>query len=299
MELKRNENWISVDRFGKWARLGNQMFQYAYLKTISAEYGYDIKLEANSSAYGHTKPQLFDAFDIPEKYISHSQLSNFIVIQEPSMLYDDTIRTQKIPNIHGNILFDGYFQSEKYFKKYEDVIRKEFIFKKNIIESGNRFMDNLKQSLQPNTEIVALHVRRTDAIYSDSPYFPTTEIYRNNAINYFRSKLKNFHILIFSDDKEWCKNNISYDGIQTTIVNGLNDLEEMYVMSICNHIVIGASTYSWWAAWLCAYNNKIIIAPDKWFSDKIYLNQPLSKQEKDIVPENWIKMSCNFIADIF
>ena len=108
------------------------------------------------------------------------------------------------------------------------------------------------------------------------------------------NNVKNFHILIFSDDKQWCRDNLNYTSdfdVSQTIVDGLSDLEELYVMSLCNHFIIGSSSYSWWAAWLCENKDKIIITPDKWFSNKLHYEKQLCDQEKDLLPDCWIRLS--------
>jgi hypothetical protein len=52
-------------------------------------------------------------------------------------------------------------------------------------------------------------------------------------------------------------------------------------MSLADHQIIANSTFSWWAAWLNRSQDKIVIAPDKWFSD--------NKNSQIIIPPGWLK----------
>ena len=286
---KVNQKVISMKDFGIWARLGNQMFQYAYLRTLSIEKGFKIKLPINRSGHGYKNPHFFDAFDLPFLDISNTPFNNFHTIYESCLLFDEKLTSEYISEKE-NILFDGYFQCEKYFKKYEDIIRSDFTFKENIRINGNIFMENIKKTVG-SVKLVALHVRRGDITDSTAHTILITDTFRNNAINFLSEKIGSYHILIFSDDKKWCSEHLNYKGITQTIVDGLSDIEEMYVMSLCDHFIVGSSTYSWWSAWLSCNKDKIIIAPDKLFKNTIIRGKPLCEQEKDLIPSEWIRLN--------
>jgi hypothetical protein len=293
--ISYNPSSISIENFGTWARLGNQMFQYAYLRAISIEKGFKINLPINISPFGYKSSQFFDCFDMP--HVNRSHLNTpYVTITENSILYDENFYSK---NLTGNIMFDGYFQAEKYFKKYQDIIRNDFTFKENIRTVGDSFMkqfDNTKT-------LVALHVRRGDNLGPGTPTILVNETFRVNAINHLHNNnVKNFHILIFSDDKQWCRDNLNYtnnscpkNAVSQSIVDGLSDLEELYVMSLCDHFIIGSSSYSWWAAWLSKSKDKIIITPDKWFISRLDCKKPLCEQEKDLIPTSWIRLSSDVL----
>ena len=54
----------------------------------------------------------------------------------------------------------------------------------------------------------------------------------------------------------------------------------MQLMSMCKHNIIANSTFSWWGAWLNRNQNKLVIAPEKWFAGWKY-------DTKDLIPESW------------
>ncbi len=84
-------------------------------------------------------------------------------------------------------------------------------------------------------------------------------------------------IFVFSDDLEWCKSNFHFDGSEEYIshsYNGYKDGNYLLLMSACKYFIISNSTYSWWAAWLGNYQNKIVIAPKLWFNDPVGIVLP-------------------------
>ncbi|EPO2592080.1 alpha-1,2-fucosyltransferase, partial [Escherichia albertii] len=87
---------------------------------------------------------------------------------------------------------------------------------------------------------------------------------------------------IFSDDIEWCKDNIFLDNKTYFVQGDTYHVElDMLLMSKCKHNIISNSSFSWWAAWLNENRNKIVIAPSKWFKKDI---------KHDIIPESWVKL---------
>ncbi|MFK2265013.1 alpha-1,2-fucosyltransferase [Bacteroides fragilis] len=52
-------------------------------------------------------------------------------------------------------------------------------------------------------------------------------------------------------------------------------MQDMYLMSLCNHHIISNSSFYWWGAYLASTNNHIVIAPS------VFLN-------KDCTPIDWV-----------
>jgi len=98
-------------------------------------------------------------------------------------------------------------------------------------------------------------------------------------MNIILTKLK---FIIFSDDPEWSKN---YMKTQFSKLNQIFPIEkdyiELYLMSCCNHQIISNSTFSWWAAYLNTFNEKIVCAPRNWFG-------PQGVKKHDLYIDDWI-----------
>ena len=89
--------------------------------------------------------------------------------------------------------------------------------------------------------------------------------------------------VIFSDDINWCKNNL--DMPDAFYSDGNDQFVDMCLMSNCDSHIIANSSFSWWGAWLgCGIKQKTVVAPQKWFGPKLE-----DKNTNDIYCEGWFK----------
>jgi len=264
---------ITHKSIGYNGRLGNQMFQYAALKALSLKTGYKMVIPNNleikqDGVFDYTNNQWIKyRLDILDCFKLNCKVKNILT----KYIYNESLFefNDDIFNIHDSTSIEGYFQSYKYFKDYEEVIRKEFIFKDKII-------NKCKSIINKYSNPVSIHIRRGDYINHPS-YWVVTPEYINEALQYFTDKEYTF--LIFSDDIEWCKQ-IFPDEVM--FMEGNNQFEDLCLMSLCDHNIIANSSYSWWGAWLNNNKNKKVIAPKNWFTDAKSLN--------DLYLNNWIKI---------
>jgi len=258
---------ITHQSIGYSGRLGNQMFQYATLKTISFKKGYEFFLP------NHLSMKQEGAFDFTNnKWISFKLdllegfeidcpiLDNTLPLQhqEKDFLFDP-----EVFNIEDNVSIEGYFQSYKYFNELEEI----FSFKKEILDKCTSII-----SLYNNP--ISIHIRRGDYVNHPGFWVVTLE-YIQEALNQFTDDEYTF--LIFSDDIEWCKH-VFPEGVIFMEQN--SQFEDLCLMSLCNHNIISNSTFSWWGAYLNKNPNKKIVAPSNWFIP--------SKSLIDLYPKNWI-----------
>lgn len=174
-------------------------------------------------------------------------------------------------------VFDGYFQSSKNFFGYNDEIRKIFSPTETFIQEMYEKHPELNQE---NT--LSIHIRKGD--YLDNP-----DIHPSVSEKYIERALKEIgeysHVFIFSDDKEWVKENLKFENV--TYVDDV-DYREMWLMSLCKNHIMANSTFSWWGTFLNPNLNKKIVAPSIWFGPRGPRNY------KDIYEPNWIVLEVNY-----
>lgn len=275
--------------------LGNQMFQYAYACSLSNR-GYDVKLSiADYASYTLHDGFVLDKYNIsleiatPEQTqkFKPSKLSKklsflpfFNILQEKTLLFDMNNLSPK-----DGCFVEGYFQCEKYFVEYRDLILHDFVFNHPFAEYTQRIEESIKETLTS----ISLHIRRGDYINNDttnSIHGTCSLDYYREAISYFEKKYQGVVFFIFSDDIEWVKSNFNLDNfVYVESTDNRLPHEDMYLMTLCDHNITANSSFSWWGAWLNTNQEKEVIAPKYWFKDV-----KKNLEAKNIVPDNWIRL---------
>jgi hypothetical protein len=269
--------------------LGNQMFQYAVARNLSLKHNVELKIDlsflnnrnmGSNFVYRDYDLNLFNIkpdFEIDfSKRIVHSNQPHF----HYSKSYIDSISNLLLEG--NSVLLDGYWQSPFFFSEFEEEIRKDFEFINKVENETGEIKEML--NLIESTNSVMLNVRRTD--YLNTSFHGVMGMdYLNKAKDIIEQKVENPHYFIFSDDVNWCKENINFENM--TLVDHRYKGEKfgyyLQLMSKCKHFIIPNSTFAWWAAWLNTNDSKVVIAPKQWFTDsKINTN--------DIIPSDWIRI---------
>ena len=194
---------------------------------------------------------------------------------------------KEIFELPDNTYVQGYFLSFKYFNDIRSILIKEL---KPNIELSNYCMNMLKLINGENS--VFLHVRRGD--YLDPGNIENTvEIsslnYYRNSINYILTQVREPQFFVFSDDIDWAEENINIkNAIYIKNNSEHRTVEDFWLMRCCRHGVLsGASTFSWWAAYLDNRPGKIVVHPDT-LPDSIRVNK-----FEDYFPDSWMPVKCN------
>jgi hypothetical protein len=269
---------LTFNRIGHYGRLGNQMFQYASLLGIAKNRGFDYGIRyANKDEFAYANPlvgkeklDLVDAFgDLSAK--DSTDVTPDYALQEEKHEFDTRIYN----DVPDKCDLTGYFQTEKYFASFKDEVKKDFTFKEEIVDDCKRILSEI----DTDRPLVSVHIRRGD-------YTQLQDFHPLCPVEYYLDSLNivgNDHYpVVFSDDIEWCKNNLKLD--EAYYCDGNDQFVDMCLMSMCDSNIIANSSFSWWGAWLNRNENKTVVAPSQWFGSKL-----ADKNTDDMYCEGWVK----------
>jgi hypothetical protein len=257
--------------------LGNMLFQIAATISLSIDKKIDYCFTNlfDHISYLNNEKNYNPNLDYANEYLKIFKNLNTCKILGYPELITYPFHYTKINSNSNDFIIDGFFQSEKYFKHNKEKILELLDF---------TFIDekllNIKYPFINNNNTTSIHVRRGD--YVNYPNHHPTQ-----TIDYYKESIQLLEeitdiFVIFSDDIEWCKNNIHTD--KNVYIENEKDYIELYLMSLCNNNITSNSSFSWWGAWINKNKNKKVIGPKIWFGDSINHNT------SDILPEDWIKI---------
>jgi hypothetical protein len=285
---------VSFKGLGNEGRLGNQMFQYAFIRGLAANRGFDWIIPGPDADrldnYG-----LFDAFELANCDLNKNTGEPFYkTVEYRDMHFNEEI----FNNCEDDTNFSGNFQTERYFESISSSIREDFAFKKAYSEPCQEFID----SLGGKDNCIFLHVRRgspnlTGRRGEKWSYQMVQEYHPLCKVDYYLQALKEFpedkNVIVVSDLIDWCKKqewlqgdrfHFSDSSYETFGDGAAVPYIDLCLMSLCGGAIIANSSLSWWGAWLQGDVGKVVV-PDPWFGPA-YAHYNM----KDMIPERWIKI---------
>ncbi|WP_044268905.1 alpha-1,2-fucosyltransferase [Bacteroides timonensis] len=180
-----------------------------------------------------------------------------------------------------NCMLCGTWQSLKYFEHVQSEVKETFTFDEKMLSP---YTKEFLMRIIETSDSVSIHVRRGDYASGNFDGFllccPID--YFKRAVEYMKAHLAHPVFYVFSDDIEYVREYFGEENMVFIDGNRKEDSwQDMFLMSRCHHNIIANSTFSWWGAYLNAYNDKIVIAPKRWW---YYF------EKDDVVPESWLRM---------
>jgi len=270
-------------------RLGNMMFAYASLVGIALKNGRTPVLPVHHF--------LRSLFHIRAAALPH-RLSGVTKLKESRAgAYGGHF--EQFQSDEELLELVGYFQSWKYVVNIEYEIRAEFTFRHHLTAAVDKFIQStIRENYGPNVPrrdviLIGIHVRVHDMMFDanvERGYSVATPNYLSTAMEWYRNRLWHEQLLFIlaTDDREWCRNNFPYSSSgQSPVVHTVAgpDSQDLAILAACNHSIITAGSFGWWAAWL---SNGMTV----YYHDFPKHNSSLADEYvlNDYYPNKWIAM---------
>ncbi|NUU95812.1 hypothetical protein XO10_05895 [Marinitoga sp. 1135] len=277
--------------FFESGKLGNQIFQYTFLKTIQ-------KNNEKIILFGFE--ELFNVFEINDNRIikfsikskwrrrmvykvikpfielfSNVNLINSIQVEYEKVLHNYRRESTKYNMKKGlikkiTLVKTGYFQSEIFFDK--NLLCKLKI-KEDLIKRANQFLKPIEKKYK-----VFVHIRRGDyknlKVYGKSALLPMN--YFHQQIKWFLENKKNVYFIFLSDEPSFIEEEFNY--LDNKIISNNSYEVDFAIMTLCNGAILSPSSFGWWGSYLMK-DRDVVFAPKYWlgFNSKInYHKEPLA-----------------------
>lgn len=266
-------------------RLGNQLFQYAFIKALAERF--------HTSFYLNEKivPLIAaDYFDLEGYNPTQNKLNKFLLKLESGNLIkklnatDIDTYSEAVSNaLTNHTIYSGYFQSELFFKDIAAKIPGYIRIKK---EHSDKFQAQY-QGTFTNNRTIAVHIRRGD--YLNLNDWWATNLGSNNLslpTSYYLNCLeqipeyKNHKIIFVSDDIGFARTEFAHiPNAEFSQSDMITDFQIIMNADVC---ILSNSSFAWWAAYLNPKKNKAIYCPQYWLGFKVHKEYP-----ENIVPAAW------------
>lgn len=248
--------------------LGNRMFQLTAGYIVHSVNNLPLYLNKNHNPHSNINymNNIFKYYPIENTKPSFA--NSYLMVQSERCFSKWDPKTYE-----KKIRMEGYFQYYPPIKQHETVIRELFLKGLEAVQiqiRKNHTFDN----------IGFLHIRRGDYLNNPNLYYIQSIKYYENAVDLITKSNPNCKFYIISNDINWVKSQAFFSNPKFIIFEG-NEIESMALMSLCKSAAICAnSTFSWWGAFLGAYEKRNpVICPKK------FVNMPMCE---NIFPDDWI-----------
>lgn len=259
---------IAYPRLGKVGRLGNQLFQVAFLTSFSEKYGVEYFIPPWPYAEHFSHP-----FSI------HPALEDVrfsLVTREPALGFHEEHFVRFLPEILRDAVSieTGYFQSFKYFSK-QHVLK--------------IFAPRIPPLRRESPDAVAISVRRGNFVHHRC-------YNRIDAATYLEILDRHFpgcEVGVFSDDFAYCR--AHFVGPRFQFFDTGSDVDQLIAMAQFENFILSNSTFSYWGAMLSP-NPRRVFYPRNMFTDpkacRLYNRDYWPADEAYVGYENEINKPC-------
>lgn len=269
---------ISHPDIGQHGRLGNALFQYAAIRSLATLTNTESIIPDNIHArVHHSQPCQLIYFKLKSKRLAIDD-----ILKIPNK-FVETVQVggcdDRFFKLEADTLLYGHYENIRYFEHIQNDIKNELQLIDEVNEIGKYRLNSYLSDRTPDTIIIGIHIRLGDKsyIYKEEFSNPASRIhtYLEGAIKQFEdipNKIficftggsrdsnanTNEDILLckaFLNSKSYFNNNLFFSENNETILDFsmLNQVDHM--------IILGHSTFSWWAGFLSNDPYRKVIVP--------------------------------------
>lgn len=231
--------------------LGNQIFQLAYAISLRSK-GHYVLLDIHYYDLDNKFPRNLNIKPNDFGFRSIKFKNNRLFFALNTFFEEDDTYVDNNFRIFNR--FVGYYQNLDYIKNNLELLRTNLFQKFNESDSIN------------DTEIVALHLRRSDYVQINQVLH---DDYYLKSIEIISKKIPNFKLDIFCDEesKNINPNILKHVNNIYFPIDGENPVDVLQKMSTYKNYIIANSSYSALAAIFSNHKNKTVIYPRPWFRE--------------------------------
>lgn len=226
-------------------RLGNHLFTYASARVLAEQLGYCLQAPAIPGFPGTEDAVPGRMYYSPQQTLAYDQF-----FDAPALVADKRAR---------KILVQAYCQNYAYFREHAAAVR--------------RWYQQPEPATQPDPEAVVCHLRLTDFV--DYRWSISLDYYRTVLATLYRGRPV---VLVTDDPDHVCLKEFIDRGAM--VHRGETVLDDFRMLVAARHLLIGTSTFAWWAAFLSTGR---VVAP---LPARGYYFRPEYKNEHYLVDED-------------
>ena len=282
--------------------LGNQLFSYGLGLANATRLGVDLAVDLSRFRKYKWHEYQLDTF---ESSITQTNFGDFtsraeglvaslalrIPVIRPDVLRIGRLNVEienrfepKLLQLAEGDRLRGYFQSWKYLEGVAGKLRDQVT---SIRNPGEWFLSK-RRELENLGPWIGLHMRLGNYLSLDGMGV-AGEHYYSRALGLLRAMSIDLPVVVFSDSPDIAKKSTLWrEPTEVYFVDpplGSTPLESMILLSEAHHLIIGNSTFSWWAGWLDDNSPyRTVIYPRPW------LDLP-QWNDRDLAVPGWIGLS--------
>ena len=241
---------------------GNQLFQYAAGLAYARKTGLPLRLDL--TAYDSEEPHrdfLLGRLRVP---IRRANSFEVVWARRRPFWENRGYFANYLLRDSGSAWLCGFWEDPAYFGEVVQAVKRGFVPRDPAVSAAAASL--VRRARDSGGPVVGVHMRRGDRGPGGTAQAPFSTM----PPEYYRLAAERFppgtSFLVFSDtpgDIAWCRANLGIgDEFGVTFGDGRDPVLDMFALAGCDHVILSAGTFSWWAGYLGDRDGRRVIAPN-------------------------------------